>query len=306
MHALHRQLTLDSAAHGFLIALLGDHEQDGDGNCNHHGTGAEAGEPVVDEFHFQHLVQTDGNGVVLSLGTDDDLGQDEVHPGAHEGGDDLVDDHGLAQRQGDLGEGLPAGGTVDHGSLIQSLGNGIHVALHDVEADTGTGGVADDQSQRQLAALGQTHGLQQEVDGDHAHEAGEQGDDHAHVHVGLTQLPLDAGQAVGNGQHEEGGNHAGKAGDDEGVHERPGEVHGIRLGEELDVVVNGELSGEEAGSELTGGLTAEGVGNQPDEGDQPDNRNDRQEDVDNNVRDHLLSLNRSRFLSHYLKPSSFL
>ena len=175
-----------------------------------------------------------------------------------------------------------------------------------MEAGTCAGGVADDQSQGKLVALGQTHGLQQEVDGDHAHEAGEQVDDHAHVHVGLTQLPLNAGQAVGNGQHEEGGNHAGEAGDDEGVHESPGEIHGRGLGEQLDVVVEGKLLREEALGKQTGGLRTEGVGNQPNEGDQPDNGHDGQENVDNDIGDQLLSLNGTSFLSHYLKPSSFL
>ena len=74
------------------------------------------------EAAYKADANANGNSSPLAkqaLCTGDNLSKDEVHPGTHEGGDDLINDHGLAQRQGDLGEHLPAGAAVDQSSLFQ-------------------------------------------------------------------------------------------------------------------------------------------------------------------------------------------
>src|SRR5699024_12490774 len=117
----------------------------------------------------------------------DDLGEDEVHPGGGEGGQDGVDDDGLGKGQGDLGEDLPAGAAVQHGGLVQVLGDGVKEALGDLEAQGRAARVAEDQSQTDVVALGHAHGLQDAVDGHHGHEAGGHGQDHGNLHVGSAQ-----------------------------------------------------------------------------------------------------------------------
>ncbi len=302
-----RASALDCAAHCLLIEFLGDHEQDRNGDGHQHRACAEADEPGIDVFLFQHAPQADGDREVLRIGTADDLCEHEVHPGCHERGDDLIHDHGLAQRQRDLGEDLPAGAAVQGGGLIQRLRDGIHKALHHEEAGTGTRREADDQCQRDAVALGHAQRLQDEVDGDHGHEAREQVQDHRHVHVRLAHLPLQAAGAVRHTQHEEGGDDAGAAGDEEGVHEHPGEVHDVKLREQRLVVVHGVGLGQEGRDELALAVT-EGLHHQPEERDQPDDAQHDQEDIRNNIARHALGVHSAvfDFVRHYLNPSSSL
>ena len=103
------------------------------------------------------------------------------------------------------------------------------------------------------------------VHSDHAHEAGEQGDDHGGVHVGLTHLPLNARQRIRNGQHEESGDHTAAAGNEEGVQEHSGEVHNRKVREQRLIVIKGICFGQEGGYVLTNAVT-EGLHDNPEEG----------------------------------------
>ena len=199
------------------------------------------------------------------------------------------------------------GAAVQGGGLIQRLRDGIHKALHHEEAGTGTRREADDQCQRDAVALGHAQRLQDEVDGDHGHEAREQVQDHRHVHVRLAHLPLQAAGAVRHTQHEEGGDDAGAAGDEEGVHEHPGEVHDVKLREQRLVVVHGVGLGQEGRDELALAVT-EGLHHQPEERDQPDDAQHDQEDIRNNIARHALGVHSAAFdfVRHYLNPSSSL
>ena len=64
----------------------------------------------------QHGVQTNGNCPVLCIiGTDDDLGEDEVHPRTGEAHQRLIDDDRFRQRQDDLPEDLEVRASVQLG-----------------------------------------------------------------------------------------------------------------------------------------------------------------------------------------------
>ena len=64
---------------------------------------------------------------------------------------------------------------------------------------------------------GQTDRLQQEVDGDHAHESGEQSDDHRDVHKSFPKFESQLGHTVGHGKYQECGDQTVDDCDQQGV-----------------------------------------------------------------------------------------
>ena len=71
-------LTLDCAADTGRIVLLSRNEQRCDGDGNDDRGSREGAEPLVDVFHFQHLIHTDSDGIVILVGTTQNLCQHKI------------------------------------------------------------------------------------------------------------------------------------------------------------------------------------------------------------------------------------
>ena len=228
----------------------------------------------------------------------DDLGKDEVHPGAHKGRQQRVSDDGLGQGHRDFPEAVPLGGAVDIRRLVHALGDQIKEALGDVEAQAGAAGVH--QHQRHLlqrAGLQEAHALEDVVNSDHGHEAGEHTQHQGHIHKGLAHLEADAAHDIGDAQGEEGGQHHGAEGDHQGVGEPTGKVDDAVARKEVDEVVEGVFLGEDIAL-IRAGLRPQRGEDHVKNGENPDNAQHRQQGM-------ASCIGQSLFALHYWNaPSS--
>ncbi len=188
--------------------------------------------------------QTDSNGVVVVLIAHDDLGENKVCPGTDERGENRVNNDRLRHRKNDLPEDLVFGCAVDGRRLVKCSRNGIEEALGDLETETCAAAVAEHQCD-QVAV--EVHDLEQIVDSDHGHKAGEHAEDHGDVHQGFTNAETQTAECIGNSQNRDGGDNAAEAGNYEGVHEPLREVQrrGFGTCKQVNIVLEGEPLGQQ-------------------------------------------------------------
>ena len=142
----------------------------------------------MDVLLLEHVPQADGHGIVLRIGTANNFCKNEVHPRSNEGGQDRIDDNRLRQWHGNTGENLPSGCTIDNCCFIDGLRNRIKESFGNVESQSGTSGVYENQCHTNHGTFGKSQRLQDIVHGYHGHKSREQGQNHGHVHVGLTKM----------------------------------------------------------------------------------------------------------------------
>ena len=175
--------SFDTAGQSIDVIFLHAQEQDGDRDRDQHRPGRKACVPVIDVFLLQHFPQTDRDRVLIRIGAADDLCEDEVNPGSDERGQDRVYNDRPGQRKRDFGEDLPVCAAIDHGSLIDRNGYSVKKALGDLEGKRRSSGITQDECKRDQRSFRQPYSFQDEIDRDHAHESGEEPQDHSHVHT---------------------------------------------------------------------------------------------------------------------------
>ena len=144
-------------------------------------------------------------------------------------------------------------------------------------------------------------GIQDEIDRDHAHEAGEKPQDHSHVHVGLAILKTKLREAVGDTEHKEGGQNAGKHCDDQCVCKHSREIQDRCVCKELFVVGQCVSFGKKC-RHIGAFFRAEAGENDPEDGEDPDCSQNRQDDM----HDHIIAGPLCFCVFHRQKPPSSL
>ena len=140
--------------------------------------------------------------------------QEEVRPCGVDGENRNHGANRLGQRQNDFPENGEFIRALQIRRFAQRLAHRVKEALRNQVAHARTCAVHDNQA-RQRA--GQSKLLHDEVDRDHAQEAGEEVQDDSDVHQRLARLEAHTRHRVRHHQHEQRRNDAGEAGNDERV-----------------------------------------------------------------------------------------
>ena len=213
------------SGHAFHITSLGQQEHQGNGNGNQDTARVELGVIVVHILLLQHGPQTDGDGIVLRVVAHDNLRENVIHPGTHEGCQQSIGNNGFGQRYGNLDKCIPFGSSVNISRFVNRPGYGIEEALGHIEAKSRASRIH--QYQRQLlqgTCLQQSQTFQDVIHRNHGHEAREHSQYHGNAHEILAHLKAQAAHDIGYAQHEECGQQGTENGDHQGIKEPSGEV----------------------------------------------------------------------------------
>ena len=73
----------------------------------------------MDVFLLQHIPHSDGYRELICICLTDNLCEYKVNPGCDKGCQNRIDDNGLRQGDGHLGEDLELGSSIEEGSFIE-------------------------------------------------------------------------------------------------------------------------------------------------------------------------------------------
>ena len=250
--------------------------QDDDGYRDEHAARGEARELGV-----RHGVEADGDGPHLAL-LEQQLGQQAVAPGPGELRERGVDQHGLRQRQGYLGEDLQLVRAVDGRGLVDGVGYRVEVTLlHEVAQRCRAGVVEDERFQ----AVEQVQLAHDDVDRGHAHETREHAQEQRGLADCVASLEAEAAHDVARQDGEQGADDAGHGRNVESVEEpAPIGIEAVHVvGEQVHKSLGRELLREEAGKGMYVAALRERGRDEPDTGEKEYERDDDKDDVGDDV-----------------------
>ena len=265
-----------TARDAFDVELLHDDEEDGNRNGNDDAAGAELREVVVAVHLVHHREQTQRDGLARRRAAGHhQVSEHEVHPRREERVDNRVDDNRLGQRQNDFPENGEFIRAFQIRRFAQGLAHRVEEALRNQVAHARTCAVHDNQA---CQRAGQPKLLHDEVNRDHAQEAGEEVQDDSDIHQRLARLEAHTRHRVRHHQHEQRRNDTGEAGNDERV-EHPLRELVDRVGRKQRLVMVKRVRLGEERREVRPLVHAEGRDNQPQNRNQPEGGKQRQHNV---------------------------